>query len=215
MRTTLAAAVLGVFTLVGCRSAEVATGAPVPEWDDAQPAAGDANTVPMGTQFVVELDETIDTDQSEVGDRFTATVKDAVELNGRTMIPAGAKVHGVITGLDDSDDVGDQAAIRLNLESIEIEGDSHPLRADITEADVELENVADVEDIAKRAGVGAAAGAVLGAIISGGELKDILVGGALGAGAGTIISLGLGDVDAALPRGTDLTLRTVQPIDLR
>jgi hypothetical protein len=214
MCRTLAAAVLGLFALAGCRSAEIGTGAPVPEWEDAQPAAGATGTVPMGTRLVVELDQTIDTDESDVGDSFSATVKEAVEVNGAT-IPAGAKVRGEITGLDDSDDVGDQAAIRLNFESIEIDGARHPFSADISEADVELENAADVEDVARRAGIGAAAGAVLGAIIGEGDLKDILIGGALGAGAGTIISLGLGDVDAALPRGTDLTLRTTQPVDLR
>lgn len=215
MRRTLAAAAAGMLVLAGCRSADIGTGAPVPEWEDAQPAPGTPGMVPIGTEFVVELDQTIDTEQSDVGDSFTATVKDAVQVGNNTLIPAGAKVHGEITGLDDSDDIGDQAAIRLNLESIEFDGDTHPLRADITKADVELENAADVEDIARRAGIGAAAGAVLGAIIGEGDLKDILIGGALGAGAGTIISLGLGDADAALPRGTDLTLRTTQPIDTR
>jgi hypothetical protein len=62
-------------------------------------------------------------------------------------------------------------------------------------------------DVREKAAVGAAAGAVLGAVI-GGSLKDILVGGVLGAGTGTIISLGMGDLEASLPQGTEMTLRS-------
>ncbi|MFW6040076.1 MAG: YMGG-like glycine zipper-containing protein, partial [Gemmatimonadota bacterium] len=77
--------------------------------------------------------------------------------------------------------------------------------------DVELDE--DTRQLAERAAIGAAAGAALGAII-GGDLEDILVGGALGAGAGTVISLGLGRVDAELPRGTEMRLRTTREIRL-
>ena len=62
--------------------------------------------------------------------------------------------------------------------------------------------------------VGWAAGAAIGAII-GGSLRDALLGGVLGAGAGTIISLGVGDVESALPEGSDLTLRTTTNIAAR
>src|SRR5690606_42089666 len=62
---------------------------------------------------------------------------------------------------------------------------------------------------------GAAAGAVLGAVLSRADLEDILKGAALCAGAGTVLSLGTCDVDAALPTGTEMTLRTTTPIQLR
>ena len=67
----------------------------------------------------------------------------------------------------------------------------------------------------KKAGIGAAAGAVLGAVLSGGELDKILVGGALGAAAGTVISLGTGDVEGVLPAGTRMTLQTTRTVALR
>jgi hypothetical protein len=173
------------------------------------------NVVPTGTELVVELDRTIGTEVSRVGDRFTATVRDAVvSYSGVVLIPRGAIVEGVITGLDDSDHIGEPAAIRINLDYIRFQGRRYIFSADVIRADVELERRAGVEDIARNAAIGAAAGAVLGAIV-GGDLKDILMGGALGAGVGTIIALGVGDVEAALPRGTDLTLRTTRQILLR
>ncbi|MGH7504087.1 MAG: hypothetical protein ACRELX_00475 [Longimicrobiales bacterium] len=213
MRRTLGIAVLATFTLAGCRMAQVESGTPTPD-TDAQPAAVADDVVPAGTQMVVEMNETLDTENTAVGDAFTATVKEDVQLSGRTFIPAGAVVNGTVTGLDDSDHAGDQAAIRLNFETIAFSGESYDLDAEITKSDVEVEDRGDLEDVAKKAGIGAAAGAILGAVI-GGDLEAVLVGGALGAGAGTIISLGLGDAEAALPRGTDLTLRTTEQIQLR
>lgn len=45
-------------------------------------------------------------------------------------------------------------------------------------------------------------------------MTGALVGGALGAGSGTAVSLGTGEVQSELPAGTMMTLRTTQPINL-
>ena len=66
--------------------------------------------------------------------------------------------------------------------------------------------------IARGAGGGALAGGVLGAILGGGS--GALKGGLIGAAGGTLIGLGTGDVEAKLPAGTGMTIRTTQPIDL-
>lgn len=206
-RYVTVAAALAV-ALGGCRGAEV-EGEP-----DVQPAPRPptADVIPAGTLFEVDLNQTIGTDRNQVGDRFTATVREPlIAQDGQVVVPRGATVHGVITGLDDSDRIGDQAAIRVDFERITFDGSSHPFRAAVIDTDVELDD--ETERLAERAAIGAAAGAVLGGII-GGDLEDILVGGALGAGAGTVISLGLGSVDAELPRGTDMTLRTTRTIEL-
>ena len=53
---------------------------------------------------------------------------------------------------------------------------------------------------------------MLGAILGGGS--GALKGGLIGAAGGTLIALGTGDVEAELPAGTLMTIRTTQPIDL-
>lgn len=209
MHTRLTAAAALTFALAACRSAEVVSGPPI----GAQPAPPTADAIPAGTLMEVELNQTIGTERNRVGDRFTATATRAlVARNGRTVVPEGALVHGVITGLDDSDRLGDQAAIRIDFERISFQGRSYPFSAEVVDTDVETER--DGEAAVTGAVVGAIAGAALGAVI-GGELRDILIGGALGAGAGTIISLGIGDVEAELPAGTDMTLRTTRTLSLR
>lgn len=204
---TFVAATAAVVLLTGCRTASIQSDTAAP----APPPGAAAAVVPTGTQLVVELDETLTTKSNRVGDRFTATVKEDVRVGSNVVAPAGSKVAGIITGVDDSDRIGDQAAMRLAFESITVNGRVHAFNAEIMEVDVDLTDRARVGDVREKAGIGAAAGAVLGAVI-GGSLKDILVGGVLGAGAGTIVSLGLGDVEAALPAGTDITLRTTQQV---
>jgi hypothetical protein len=51
-------------------------------------------------------------------------------------------------------------------------------------------------------------------VISGGDWSKILGGAALGAAAGTVISLGGGDVEAVLPQGSKMTLQTTQQVSL-
>ncbi|HEX7048662.1 MAG TPA: hypothetical protein VF188_00500 [Longimicrobiales bacterium] len=178
----------------------------------AQPAPPTAAAVPAGTLIRVQLNQTLSTRSSRVGQPFTATVVEPlVARNGQTVIPRGSRVRGVVTGLDRSERLGEQAAIRLDLQRIEIRGRSYPLSAEIVDADVERRGP---RELGEHAAIGGVAGAALGAII-GGDLADVLIGGALGAGAGTIISLGLGDVDAELPAGTAMTLRTTRTISLR
>ena len=176
----------------------------------------DARSLPSGTTVDVTLDQEIGTKSSKVGDTFTATVTSAiVAQNGATAVPAGSKVQGKITGLDNSDRVGEPAAIKIDFENIVIGGTSHPFYAKVTATNLETRGADTRSETLKKAGVGAAAGAVLGAVLSGGDLDKILLGGAIGAAAGTVISLGMGDVEGVLPAGTKMQLQTTRTVALR
>lgn len=180
----------------------------------ASPA--DARSLPSGTTVDVTLDQEIGTKSSKVGDTFTATVTNAiVAQNGATAVPAGSKVQGKVTGLDNSDRVGEPAAIKIDFEQIVIGGTSHPFSAKVTATNLETRGGDTRSETLKKAGVGAAAGAVLGAVLSGGDIDKILLGGAIGAAAGTVISLGVGDVEGVLPAGTKMQLQTTRTVALR
>lgn len=199
---------LCVAMLASCRSADVVSTRT--STIQPAPAPADARMLPASSLLTVELDNTLSTRTSRIGDRFTARViNPIVAQNGAVVVPRGAVVRGTVTGLDRSERMGDQALIRVNLETLEFNGRSHPLSAEIVDTEARL----DYERRTGRsAATGAAAGAILGAVLSGAELDNILRGAVLGAGAGTVISLGIGDVDATLPSGTDMTLRTTAPI---
>jgi hypothetical protein len=172
--------------------------------------------LPAGATLEVRLDQEIGTKSSRVGDTFTATVdKQVVASNGEVVVPTGSKVYGKVTGLDNSDHLGEPAAIKVDFERIVINGQSHDLRAKVTATNLQTRGGDTRSETLKKAGVGAAAGAVLGAVLSGGELSKILLGGALGAAAGTVISLGVGDVEGVLPTGTKMVLQTTSSVALR
>jgi len=210
MSAKLVAAALALLGAVACRMARVETG------PGGQPAPlPTAGAIPAGTRMTVELDQTLSTERSRVGDRFTARVTTPlVAADGQVVVPRGAVVSGTITGLDDSDHLGDIAAIRIHFDRLTVRGRTYPFEAEVVDTDVRLEEE-DRRRIAERAALGAAAGAALGAIISGGKLEEILVGGALGAGVGTIIALGVGDLEAELPARSRMTLRTTRAVRLR
>ena len=172
-----------------------------------------ASSLPTGSVVTVTLDQAVGTKNSKVGDTFSATVSEAITAsNGQTVVPAGSKVYGKVTGLQDSDNAGQKAAIRLDFERININGVERPFEANITATQLETKKEETRDETLKKAGIGAAAGAVLGAVIGGGDISKILGGAAIGAAAGTVISLGGGDVEAVLPAGSKMTLQTTQQV---
>jgi hypothetical protein len=183
---------------------------------DLGTTAVDARSLPSGTVLQARLDNEIGTKVSKVGDTFSATVEtDVVAQNGQVVVPSGAKIYGKVTGLDNSDHAGEPAAIKIDFERLNMRGASYPFEGKVTATHLETRGADTRDETLKKAGIGAAAGAVLGGILSGGDLEKILVGGALGAAAGTVISLGTGEVEAVLPAGTRMTLQATRTVALR
>ena len=181
---------------------------------DVAPAVpASANTLPAGSTMTARLDQSLGTKSNKVGDQFTATTTQAVMAqNGQTVVPSGATVYGHVTGLHSPTVTGEQAVIRLDFDSIAISGRRYPFKASINSVAVAGQTTGSTSATVKSAGVGAAAGAALGAVLSGGELDKIITGGLLGAAAGTVISLGRGDVEAVLPAGSTLTVRSTEAV---
>jgi hypothetical protein len=174
-----------------------------------------ARMLPTGVDLYVRLDQSVGTRESRVGDAFSATVRHAVYAqNGARVVPAGAKVYGLVTGLDDSDYPGEEARIRLDFNRLAFGGRSYPLEAVVTQT--EVATVQERRGLSERVIlIGAALGAALGGAVSGGEIEGVLGGAALGALAGTVFTFSRGDVEMAMPAGSRMTLRTTRPITLR
>ena len=62
--------------------------APAPTW-----------RVASGTQIELTLDQTLTTESNASGDTFSATVAGAITRGERVLIPAGARVHGAVTAV--------------------------------------------------------------------------------------------------------------------
>jgi hypothetical protein len=171
--------------------------------------------LPTGSDVYVQLDNRIDTRRGRVGDMFSTTVRHPVyAMNGTRVIPAGAKVYGRVTELDDSDYPGEEVRVRLDFNRLVFGGRSYPFDAVITQTN--LETSQERGGLSERVIlIGAAIGGVLGAIVTGGEIGGLLGGAAIGGAAGAVYTFARGDVEAALPAGSRMTLRTTRPITLR
>src|SRR5262249_47313109 len=163
------------------------------------------------------LNQSIATSSHE-GDGFSATVRDnVIAEDGSVAIPAGALIQGHVTGVHTAKIPGEQNVIRLNFDNLEMRGRNYPLSASI--ANVQVEGGKGVTNTtAKNAAIGGAAGAVLGGVLSGGEVSKIITGGLLGAAAGTVISMGTmgnSSTEAIIPAGSIVTVRSDQGIQVR
>lgn len=217
MRRTVQSHIIAVITLAAFAGA-CARGAQI------QSSAGDvtpstpvnANILPAGTSMTVQLDQTLGTKSSKVGDQFTATTTEPViAQNGQTVVPSGAMVYGHVTGLHSPTITGENAYIRLDFDRLTFRGRDYPFDASINSVAVAGKTTGSTSSTVRSATIGAAAGAVLGAIISGGDLDKILGGGLLGAAAGTVISLGRGEVESVLPAGSTLMVRSTETVAIR
>lgn len=94
-------------------------------------------TVPAGTEVVVQLNEELSTRSHAKGDAFTAQVSSAVSDSGRVAIPAGATVHGEVTGVQRADDQGRKGVLSLDVTYVEIRGERHPVSARVIGANPE------------------------------------------------------------------------------
>ncbi len=213
MRRYMALSLSALVAAAGC-----ATGTRVESAGDVAPATPLTGAfLPMGTTMRVRLNESVGTVSSREGDEFTATVVDAVRAqNGADAVPVGSLVYGRVTGVHHSAIPGEQSVIRLAFDSIRVRGLSYPFAGEISEVHMETELTDPTKaSVEKTAGVGAVAGAALGAIIGGPALSHLITGGLLGAATGTVISLGMGTEQTVIPSGTHMMVRSIEAVRLQ
>ena len=217
-RSAAASAVGMLFMLAGCAASTQRTTTVESAGDVASSTVvtpSNNRTIPAGSQLTTTLDQTLGTSTSKVGDEFTATVaRSLYASDGSVVVPAGAKIEGRVTARDDSDHPGDPALLRLAFDRIRFNGQSYPYSAAIVQSSAMQTSAERSGDKTKQIIIGGAVGAALGSIISGGDLKKIIIGGAIGAAAGSIVSLGT-EVNASLPAGSQMTLQATQTTTIR
>jgi hypothetical protein len=183
-------------------------------------AAGQASgPVPAGTALMVRLDTTLATFSNKAGDPFQGKLTQAVVVDGKTLIPAGATVEGRVTKISEPRRISGKPSIGILPEAI-ILPTGERLFLDATLIDTNLPGT-DVTSEGQfkgsghdrrdqlEAGGGAAGGMLIGGLVGGGP--GVLVGGAVGAGAATVHWLSK-HRSATLPAGTELTLELNRPM---
>lgn len=168
----------------------------------------DSVTVPEHTPIHVTLDQAVTSDHNRAGDHFGATVSEAVVVDGKTVIPQGARVDGLVVDAKRSGRLKGRARLQLALQTVEVDGQSYDVRT--------VFQLRTGRSHKKRnwlwMGGGAGGGALIGALAAGGT--GALIGGPVGAGAGTTVALLTGRKDIKLHPETPLTFKLSEPVTI-
>jgi Glycine zipper 2TM domain len=175
----------------------------------AAPAAPRVMIVPSGTQLAMSLTTPLTSKTAKVGDVVRARVTQDVLVDNRVAIAAGTTVAGQVTDVvSGSDKIGGIPTLGLRFERLELAGG----------ADVPIDGVISQKgksdtgrDTAKIVG-GAAAGAILGHQVKGGD-KGKVLGGLLGGAIGAVAAQKTG-TEVTLTEGTELGIALAAPVEI-
>jgi hypothetical protein len=193
-------AVTAVAITPGCNKGEASSGSAAAAV--AQKARFETLVIPDGTQVVASLNTRLSTETNHTGDAFAATTTGPIIVGGKTVVPAGAQIHGVLRDVQASGRVHGRARMTLAYQGlVDSEGKTHAITAVPLTLQADSATRGDVEKIA--------AGGVLGAIIGGiaGGGKGAAIGAGAGAGAGTVLMLATKGDEVELEAGQGLSVQ--------
>lgn len=162
--------------------------------------------LPAGTVLRVRLYHTIDTNRTQPGDSFVASLSAPVTIDDKTVLPKGTVVRGSVKHASSSGRLKGRAVVALTLDRLEWNGAEVPLNTNsvtLTSADHKKRNLAWI-------GGGSGAGALVGALLGGG--KGAVLGAAAGGGAGVAGAAATGKRQVRIPAESVLTFRLEQPL---
>jgi len=181
--------------------------------------------LPAGTQaiqegsvLIVEMDTRIDSGNARVSDRFSARIATpVVDANGRTLIPAGARIEGHVTNVNKAKWRHRSGEVGLSFDYIVLgDGRQIPIRGSLVSASRRIDEEGNLRagsgarrDILITSG-GAATGAGIGAAVGGGALA----GGGIGAAAGLTFALLMKGKDVVINPGDRFNLQLAQTLRL-
>jgi hypothetical protein len=183
-------------------------------------AAQAESPVPAGTALMVRLETTLATFSNKAGDPFHARLTQAVVLNGKTLIPAGAMIEGRVTKVSEPRRISGKPTIGILPEALIMPtGERFFLDATLVDTNAGRDTDVNQEGEFKgsghdrrdqiETGGGTAGGMLIGGLIGG--PPGIVIGGVVGAGSTGVHWLSK-HRSATLMAGTQLTLELNRPL---
>ena len=161
-------------------------------------------TIPAGTMLVGKLMQPISTEKNHVGDRVE--VKTVRSIHGTDgTVPSGVVLRGEIVESENAGLTG-RPKIAIRFTELRTSGETYP----ISTQTFELKGKSETKSAAKKTGIGAVAGGVIGAI-AGSTGKGILIGAVLGTGYAVVTRGG----HIGLAEGQRLEVELTDPVTVR
>jgi len=153
-------------------------------------------TVPSGTALSLKLQTDVASDTSKAEDKVRATLDRPLVVDGTTAVPVGAEVVGSVLDAQESGRVKGRASVAFQFERLHAWKENYDIRT----ARIAREAEATKGKDATKIGIGAGAGAAVGAIAGG--KKGAGIGALIGGGAGTGVVMATKGEEVRLAAGT-------------
>jgi hypothetical protein len=171
--------------------------------------AAKVGTIPAGATLNLAAGSKVCTNTHHVGDRFNASLTNAVTGSNGAVIPAGATAVVEVTDLKRSENANDNVVMGFRVVSVNFGGHTYPISATTVSADVsKVKNQPKSKDVQKVVG-GAAIGAIAGQIL-GHSTKATVIGGAVGAAAGAGAAAATANYEGCVNSGSRITVTLSQ-----
>ena len=168
--------------------------------------ASRSGTIAAGTALNVRANSDLCTNTHKVGDKFLATVNEAVVGSNGATIPAGATVTLTVTKLNRSENVNDPIEMEFSVDNVSFGGRSYSLNGEVASLPVErVRNQPKSKDVQKVVG-GAAIGAIAGQVL-GKNTKSTVIGAAAGAAAGAATAAATANYEGCVRAGGNFVVR--------
>ena len=163
-------------------------------------------TIPSGTTMAVRLVDTIDSERSQPGQTFHATLDSPLAVEGDVAVPAGYDVEGHIVDVKSAGKFAGQSLLALQLDRVKVGDKYYAIQTD----QYRRQGSSRGKNTAGKVGAGAGIGAIIGAIAGGG--KGAAIGAAAGGGLGGGVQAATKGQQIKLPSETVLNFTLQAPV---
>jgi len=174
----------------------------------APPPAPIADELEIAADSVIglQVDTPVSTRTAKVEDTVEARVTRDVQVAERVAVPAGTRMLGSVTLVEQGGKLRDASRIGVRFHTLVM---SDGTRVPVSTETIYREGDSRGDDSVAKIGGAAVGGAILGALLGGG--RGAAIGGSIGAAGGTAAALSGEAEPAGFPPGTRLTVRLSRP----
>jgi hypothetical protein len=169
-------------------------------------ASGGAITIPAGQSMLVRMIDGVDSSKNHVGDIFHASLETDLTIGDTVVARKGTDVYGRLADAQKSGTFTGKSELQLELTRIVIGGKDYP----VVSSDYTLQGKGQGSSTAKKVGIGAIAGTIIGAAAGGG--KGAAIGAAAGGATGAGVQVLTKGAQVKVPSETVLEFRLQQPV---
>jgi hypothetical protein len=168
-----------------------------------------------GARVDATIQDALSSRTNKAGESLRATVsRDVKDARGDVVIPAGSTATLRIEQLEPgSDQVRPEGRLSLVVSSVTVNGQEYQVAASLEPVPHHLQGRGVTTDEAARVGAGTAIGALAGQVI-GKNTKSTVIGGAIGAVAGTAVAVRYAYRDVIVSAGTPIVFTLTQSLNV-